>query len=114
MLDLEQELDSVLAALDASAIEYALCGGLAMAVHGRCEAPLDVDILIKRDDSYRATNAIRRDLEPLIVRFEPMLAAFASIDLQPFVWRGRTIRVASNEALRRIRPKIGRASCRER
>jgi hypothetical protein len=33
-MDLIEEFDAVIAALDRNGIEYAVCGGLAMAVHG--------------------------------------------------------------------------------
>jgi hypothetical protein len=34
MLDLEAELDAVIGALSRAGIEYAVCDGLAMAIHG--------------------------------------------------------------------------------
>ncbi len=61
MLDLEEELDSVLSSLAAKGIEYALCGGLAMAVHGFPRATMDIDLLIKPDDEARIYSAV----EPL-------------------------------------------------
>jgi hypothetical protein len=38
MLDLEAELDAVIGALSHAGIEYAVCGGLAMAIHGKPRA----------------------------------------------------------------------------
>lgn len=61
MLDLEEELDAVLAALDANEIEYAVCGGLAMAIHGCPRATVDIDLLVKPDDQARIFSAV----EPL-------------------------------------------------
>lgn len=46
MLDLYEELRSLIAALDKHAIEYALCGGIAMAIFGRPRATVDIDLLI--------------------------------------------------------------------
>src|SRR5437762_13542553 len=46
MLDLYEELRSVIAALDSHKIGYALCGGIAMAVYGRPRATVDIDLLI--------------------------------------------------------------------
>ena len=43
--DVERELDSVRNALVARGIEYALCGGLAVAVHGFVRATKDIDIV---------------------------------------------------------------------
>ncbi|MEP6718873.1 MAG: nucleotidyl transferase AbiEii/AbiGii toxin family protein [bacterium] len=46
MLDLYEELTSLIAALDKHEIEYALCGGIAMAIFGRPRATVDIDLLI--------------------------------------------------------------------
>ena len=54
MFDLQAELDSVRQAFDAEGIEYALCGGLAMAVHGFPRATIDIDVLIQPGDLERA------------------------------------------------------------
>ena len=46
MFDLFDELRKVIAALDEHQVDYALCGGLAMAIYGRPRATVDIDILI--------------------------------------------------------------------
>jgi len=46
MLDIVEELKSLLAELDSSHIDYALCGGLAMGVYGHARATIDIDLLI--------------------------------------------------------------------
>ena len=46
MFDLYDELRRLIAALDEHQIDYALCGGLAMAVYDRPRATVDIDILI--------------------------------------------------------------------
>jgi len=46
MPKLYDELRSLLSALDRDKIEYALRGGIAMAIHGRPRATVDIDILI--------------------------------------------------------------------
>jgi hypothetical protein len=53
VLDLEQELASILAALHETGIDYALCGGLAMAVHGAPRATIDIDLLVRDEDLDR-------------------------------------------------------------
>lgn len=40
-------------ALDDSMIEYAVCGGLAMAVHGAPRATIDIDLLVRAQDADR-------------------------------------------------------------
>ena len=46
MLDLVEELRKLVQMLDEHQIEYALCGGMAMGVHGRARATIDIDLLI--------------------------------------------------------------------
>ena len=49
MLDIYEELRSLVAAFDKHQIDYALCGGIAMAIHGRPRATVDIDLLIVAD-----------------------------------------------------------------
>lgn len=49
-LDLRAELSRIAAALAAAGIDYALCGGLAVAVHGYPRATRDLDFLVREDD----------------------------------------------------------------
>lgn len=46
MLDLYEELKVLIAALDRHQIQYALCGGMAMAIFDRPRATVDIDLLI--------------------------------------------------------------------
>lgn len=46
MLDLMDELRRLVRVLDERGIDYALCGGLAMGIHGRARATVDIDLLI--------------------------------------------------------------------
>jgi len=46
MIDITDELRALVAALDKLEIDYALCGGMAMAVHGRLRMTIDIDLLI--------------------------------------------------------------------
>lgn len=48
MLDLIDELRGLVRALEAAGVEFALCGGLAVAVHAKPRATLDVDLLVPR------------------------------------------------------------------
>lgn len=56
-MKLIDELRRLVEAFDANGIEYALCGGLAMAVYDLPRATLDIDILIKPEDMERARQA---------------------------------------------------------
>lgn len=49
-LDLIDELDALVVALDAARVEYALCGGLALAVHGHPRATMDIDMLVPAEN----------------------------------------------------------------
>jgi hypothetical protein len=59
MLDLFEELKSVIARLDEKGVPYALCGGLAMAVHGFPRATVDIDIVVLAGDLVRVEAAVR-------------------------------------------------------
>jgi hypothetical protein len=49
MFDLVEELKSLVAALDERQIDYALCGGLALAIYDRARTTADIDLLILSD-----------------------------------------------------------------
>jgi hypothetical protein len=59
VLDLEKELRSIVEAFDAAGIPYALCGGLAVAVHGHPRATIDIDLLIRDDGVGNAIDVAR-------------------------------------------------------
>lgn len=54
MATLIDELSQLISALEKSEIEYAVCGGLAMAVHGFARATLDIDVLIRPESLEKA------------------------------------------------------------
>jgi hypothetical protein len=58
--NLYDELVALVAELDASGIEYALCGALALAIHGAPRATKDIDILAKPEDEAQIREAVRR------------------------------------------------------
>ncbi len=49
-LNINDELESIARSLNENGIEYALCGGLAVAVHGYPRATQDIDMLIRESD----------------------------------------------------------------
>lgn len=59
MLDLIEELRSIISALEAARVEYAVCGGLAVAIHVAPRATLDVDLLLPRSHVARAKEVAR-------------------------------------------------------
>ncbi|MCC6664140.1 MAG: nucleotidyltransferase family protein [Polyangiaceae bacterium] len=58
-MNLVDELHAIVAALGAARIEYAVCGGVAVTVHGATRTTKDIDLLIRPDDVARALQALR-------------------------------------------------------
>ncbi len=54
MATLLEELEQLISALNENKIEYAVCGGLALAIHGFTRATVDIDILIQAESLERA------------------------------------------------------------
>jgi hypothetical protein len=61
MIDIHDELRRVTTKLDEQNIEYALCGGMAMAVHQRPRFTIDIDLLIQ-EESLPGTMDVARSL----------------------------------------------------
>jgi hypothetical protein len=61
MLDLVHELQELVAVLDERRIEYALCGGMAMGVHGHARTTIDIDIMIL-SESQEAVIEVAKNL----------------------------------------------------
>jgi hypothetical protein len=59
-LELIQELMGVVAVLEGAGIEYALCGGLAFAVHAHPRFTKDIDLLVRPEDLSRAVELARQ------------------------------------------------------
>jgi hypothetical protein len=59
-VDLNEELLALLGALDRDAVDYALIGGLAVAVWGAPRFTQDIDLLVLRPDVDRAKAAARQ------------------------------------------------------
>ena len=80
MLDLYDELAAVVGALDRAEIEYAICGGIAMAVWSLPRATIDIDLLIERASLDRAYTAVA----PLgyIVKALPMSFAAGAVEIR--------------------------------
>lgn len=54
MASLLQEFMQIVSALNEQKIDYAICGGWAMAIHGYTRATIDIDILILSEDLDKA------------------------------------------------------------
>jgi len=61
MLDIYDEFRSLVAVLEDRKIDYALCGGMAMAVHQHPRMTIDIDVLIE-EESLDSVMAIATEL----------------------------------------------------
>jgi hypothetical protein len=61
MMDILDELRKLVAILDDHKVDYALCGGMAMVVHGLVRTTIDIDLLIL-SDSLNEVFAIAKSL----------------------------------------------------
>lgn len=72
MADLVAELEAIAAALSDRGIEYAVCGGLAVAMHGHVRATRDIDLLVPNasaDATLDALASIGFDVRALPMTF---------------------------------------------
>lgn len=73
MATLIDELNEVISAFNDGGIDYAVCGGLAMAIHGFARATLDIDLLILPESLEKAFNEgekIGYDIHGLDISFK--------------------------------------------
>jgi hypothetical protein len=61
MPDLYDELKALIRSLNENRVPYALCGGLALAVHGLTRATVDIDLLVPKE-SLAAARSVAREL----------------------------------------------------
>lgn len=128
-MNMVEELKAIVARLAETDIDYALCGGLAMAVYAMPRATLDIDMMIQVD----SLDSAARSLEPLgfamdsapmefhggeimihgLTKVDPATAEVLALDLllvtertvpawetrQDFEWEGTRLRVVSPEGL---------------
>jgi hypothetical protein len=73
-MNLVDELHAVAAALAAAGISYAVCGGIAVTVHGAIRSTKDIDLLVLPQDVARALEAVR----PLGYAFAALPMTFAA------------------------------------
>jgi hypothetical protein len=142
VFDLEQELDQIRTVLDEQHIDYALCGGLAMAVHGAPRATVDIDLLINGEDVEHVENAaaplgFKIKANPMsfsggaikirrVSKIDPVDGEVLMLDLllvtpevasswetrEQRMWSGRPLTVVSKEGL--ITLKVFRSSDQDR
>lgn len=82
VLDLYDEFKAVVSALTERGIDYAVCGGIAMAVYNLPRATIDIDLLINTDDLDKAKSAVRE--LGYTVEANPMTFAKGAIEIRRF------------------------------
>jgi hypothetical protein len=80
--DLLNELSRLLAALDQAQVEYALCGGIALAIHGVPRATQDIDLLARQADLDQIRTTIAA--EGFVFESLPMTFASSGLTIQRF------------------------------
>lgn len=58
-MNLVDELHAIVAALHRESIPYAVCGGVAVTIHGATRTTKGIDLLVRREDVERVLDAIR-------------------------------------------------------
>jgi len=58
-MNLVDELHAVTRALSAANVRYAVCGGVAVTIHGATRSTKDIDIVVAPDDLQAALEAVR-------------------------------------------------------
>lgn len=117
MLDIADELDSIRNALSDRGIEFAVCGGMAMAIHGFVRATVDLDLFVRSENfdavesaafsigyvlnAQRASKVDATDgdtmmLDLIVVNAENRLVWR---DWQVVTWRDKPLSVVSREGL---------------
>jgi hypothetical protein len=83
MSKLLDEFKAITRALDAAGIEYAVCGGWAMAIHGFFRATIDIDLLILANDLDRVMQVVREhgyDIDGVPLHFDVEIRRISKID----------------------------------
>jgi hypothetical protein len=80
VFDLYEEFAAVVGALERAGIEYAICGGLAMAIWSLPRATVDIDILIQPVDVERAY--VAAESLGYVVKAFPMSFADGAVEIR--------------------------------
>ncbi len=73
MATLLEELSELISALNENGVEYAVCGGLALTIHGFPRATFDIDILIRPESleaGYKIAEKFGYDIRGLDMSFK--------------------------------------------
>lgn len=136
-MSLLKELSALISALDENEIEYAVCGGLALTIHGFPRATFDIDVLIREESLQKSFEIVKKygyDIHGLDISFKERaveIRRVSKIDdegevlsldfllVTPFVedvwddritleWRGEPISIVSRSGLIKMKQLAGR------
>ncbi len=79
-MDLYDEFTAIVAALEAGNVGYAICGGMAMAIHGFPRATVDIDLVVPPGDLARALSTAQE--LGYTVLAEPMSFAGGAVEIR--------------------------------
>jgi hypothetical protein len=82
VVDVYAELVGIIRAFESANVEYALCGALALAVHGVPRATKDIDLIARKEDETRIRDIARE--QGFIFEALPMEFAGSGIEVQRF------------------------------
>lgn len=137
MATLFDELNHLIADLEDNRVEYAICGGLALTIHGFPRATFDIDILIREESLARAFEIASKlgfDIHGLDISFKERaveIRRVSKIDddgevlpldfllVTPFVedvwetrisfsWEGKNLTIVSRDGLIKMKRLAGR------
>ncbi|MFM9904126.1 MAG: hypothetical protein ACKVQJ_06080 [Pyrinomonadaceae bacterium] len=83
MTTLLDEFKAITGALNDAGIEYAVCGGWAMAIHGLPRATMDIDLLVLAGDVekiWEITQTLGYDVEGLPLHFDVEIRRISKLD----------------------------------
>lgn len=138
MATLLDELSQIVSALNENEIEYAVCGGLALTIHGFPRATFDIDVLIRPEsleDVYRVAAQYGYDIRGLDMSFKERAVEIRrvskidadgevlSLDFllttpqveevwetrEKLVWENKPLWIVSTEGLIKMKELAGRA-----
>ena len=138
MATLLDELSQIISALEDGGIEYAVCGGLALTIHGFPRATFDIDILIRPESlekAYEIAAEYEYDIRGLDMSFKERAVEIRrvskidetgevlSLDLllvtphvedvwemrEKLIWQGKTLWIVSRDGLIKMKKLAGRA-----
>lgn len=137
MTTLLDELSQIISALEGGGIEYAVCGGLALTIHGFPRATFDIDVLIRPESlekAYEIAAEFEYDIRGLDMSFKERAVEIRrvskidsdgevlSLDLllvtpkvedvwetrETLIWQDKTLWIVSRDGLIKMKELAGR------